>query len=146
MDAKYLAEIKAIVFAYESALKTNKNLVAARTSMERYAYTGFKALIAEVERLQRQVDEQTKIAKRKICIKQAAIDRLYGENSTLEKALDDEKCALLKACEFISEEFICCEDSTFYCCKGCEPNEDCALHLLNYFIQQAQEQEADHAK
>lgn len=66
-------------------------------------------------------------------------EALIVEVDRLNKRLDSEKCALLQACEFISDEIVCCEEPAFYCCKGCETDEDCVLHLMNYFRQQAQE-------
>ena len=74
------------------------------------------------------------------------ISRLNGrcadfakERGTLEKELETEKCALLSACKAF-EELIDCENP-LPVCKGCQADDDCVLHLLDYFRQQAQEQE-----
>ena len=47
MDAKYLAEIKARIEAYQRTLQTGENAFNSRVEIEKYAYTDLKFLLAD---------------------------------------------------------------------------------------------------
>nr|DAK78457.1 MAG TPA: Initiation-control protein YabA, DnaA, DnaN, Zinc finger.7A [Caudoviricetes sp.] len=120
-------------FAFEMGDEEWKGLTEIFDRLAAYEDTGLtpeeiKALTAEVERLTKSNN-----------IFAEENHTLYQQIATLEKTLDDEKCALLSACKILQELMDC--ENPLPICKGCQPDEDCVLHLLDYFIQQAQEQE-----
>lgn len=144
MDAKQLAEIKAREQAATpgpwkvgiSALITDANGHAlffgedakGNADFIAHARTDIPALVAEVERL---VAENVKLKKSALDpVEMAKVAIALKENATLEKALE-------LACERIAE---------YAFCGGTDAmKQKHAKKNIQHFIQQAQEQEADHA-
>lgn len=158
MDAKYLAEIKARSEAFEKSGENYKVVQPERimdvllndgysekwSDLISHARTDIPALLAEVERLTIE----------NLGLKDAAIrcdgyERRYHSALT-ELVVKDQQIATLKkalklACNDAADEQCPHEFGLYTCdkCDGCPHDAQC---WYNYFIQQAQEQEADDEK
>ena len=118
MDAKYLAEIKARCYSAKSEKAKGNDLDCACLSWA-IVLTDIPVLIAEVERLRQDKECCLQTAK----CNAGFYDEAKKENSTLKKALE-------LACEDLAERD--------YPPKNVESGKN---KFVEYFIQQAQEQE-----